>query len=225
MGTLVALDPPAPRLRHALAARLGVTVTEAQAGQALAAEIAYYRAHLQEGRDPEALDALRGRCARVLAEALPPDPRLRSVSTAGLVDVLLAALHFSAFPDAVALLRAPRDAGQVVVVVSNWDASLPDVLDRVGLGPMLDAVLASAAVGARKPSAAIFARALELAGCAPGEALHVGDSLEEDIEGARAAGIDAVLLRRDGSGGPPGVPTIASLAELGRVEGIPTVGR
>jgi len=44
--------------------------------------------------------------------------------------------------------------------------------------------------------------------------VHVGDSLEEDVVGARAAGIEAVLLRRDGRPGPSGVRTIASLAEL-----------
>jgi putative hydrolase of the HAD superfamily len=223
MGTLVTLDPPAPRLRAELAAALGVSVTEAQARHALATEIAFYRAHMQEGRDPDTLAALRGQCARVLAQALPPDPRLTGASTSALTDVLLAALHFSAFPDAAGALRQARAAGQAVIVVSNWDVSLPEVLDRVGLGPLLDAVLTSAGEGAPKPSAVIFRRALARAGCAPGDALHVGDSLEEDVVGARAAGIPAVLLRRDGSPGPAGVPTVASLTEVARLDGTPTV--
>jgi putative hydrolase of the HAD superfamily len=63
---------------------------------------------------------------------------------------------------------------------------------------MLDAVVTSAAVGARKPDGPIFARALELAGCEPDEALHVGDSLVEDGAGARAAGIRALLIDRSG---------------------------
>ena len=60
----------------------------------------------------------------------------------------------------------------------------------------------------------MFEQALRLAGAAAGEAVHVGDSVEEDVDGARAAGIDAVLVRRDGSPGPEGVRTIRALTEL-----------
>jgi putative hydrolase of the HAD superfamily len=88
------------------------------------------------------------------------------------------------------------------------------VLDRAGLAPLLDRILTAAELGVRKPSGEIFMRALAVAGVGPQEAVHVGDSLEEDVAGARAAGIEAVLLRRDGRPGPSGVRTIASLAEL-----------
>jgi putative hydrolase of the HAD superfamily len=110
-----------------------------------------------------------------------------------------------------------------VVVVSNWDVSLADVLERVGLAPLVDAVVTSAAVGAAKPSPAIFAHALGLAGVAAQDALHVGDSLDEDVRGAAACGISAVLLRRDEDPVPAaagdsvsteGVATIGGLAEL-----------
>jgi putative hydrolase of the HAD superfamily len=66
----------------------------------------------------------------------------------------------------------------------------------------------SATVGARKPDPEIFRAALEAAGCGAGEALHVGDSGEEDIAGARAAGIRAVLIDRRGGG------DVSSLAEI-----------
>jgi putative hydrolase of the HAD superfamily len=99
------------------------------------------------------------------------------------------------------------------VCVSNWDCSLPDVLDRCELGELVDGVVTSAGVGARKPDPAIFAPALALAECAPAEALHVGDTAAEDVEAARAAGIPALLIDREGGG------DIASLAEIeGRVE-------
>jgi putative hydrolase of the HAD superfamily len=99
-----------------------------------------------------------------------------------------------------------------VAVVSNWDVSLGAVLDRLGVS--VDAVVASAAVGAAKPDPAIFAAALDRLGVAPADAVHVGDSLEHDVAGARASGLRAVLLRRDGGRGPADVPVIASLAEL-----------
>jgi putative hydrolase of the HAD superfamily len=79
---------------------------------------------------------------------------------------------------------------------------------------LFDGIVTSAQVGARKPAAAIFQRALSLLGVPPARAVHVGDSLHEDVEGARSAGIGAVLLRRDGEPGPAGVRTVASLTEL-----------
>jgi putative hydrolase of the HAD superfamily len=71
LGTLVRLEPPAPRLRRELASRFGLRVSEAEAELAIAAEIAYYRAHLDEGRDLSSVAALRVRCAEALAAALP----------------------------------------------------------------------------------------------------------------------------------------------------------
>jgi putative hydrolase of the HAD superfamily len=102
------------------------------------------------------------------------------------------------------------------VVASNWDISLHEVLERTGLRERLDGVATSAEVGASKPDARLFAAALELAGAAPQETVHVGDSLAEDVEGALGAGLRAVWLRRaDGAGEPPpGVAVIRSLDEL-----------
>jgi len=100
------------------------------------------------------------------------------------------------------------------VVVSNWDVSLTEVLEQLELAPLLDGVVTSAHVGAAKPAPQIFRAALALAQTDAAQAIHVGDSLEHDVHGARAAGLGAVLLRRDGGPGPPGVATIASLAEL-----------
>jgi putative hydrolase of the HAD superfamily len=99
-------------------------------------------------------------------------------------------------------------------VVSNWDAGLPEVLCRAGLGGF-DAVLASAAEGVAKPDPELFRRALRRLGVATG-AVHVGDRWREDVEGAGAAGVRAVLLARDGSSLPASadVPVITSLEGL-----------
>jgi putative hydrolase of the HAD superfamily len=219
LGTLLALEPPAPRLRAQLADRFGVELSLEAAQAAIAAEIGYYRAHLQDGRDGASLAALRLRCAQVLREALPGDARARLPDREPLVETLLASLHFDPFPDACSALPRLRDGGARLVVVSNWDVSLHEVLERVGIATSVDAIVTSAEAGARKPDPAIFARALELARAAAGEAIHVGDSPGEDVAGARAAGIEPVLIRRAGgtstTGAPPaGVRTIASLDEL-----------
>jgi putative hydrolase of the HAD superfamily len=99
-------------------------------------------------------------------------------------------------------------------VVSNWDVSLHDVLERAGLGELFDGVLTSAEAGARKPSPRIFEQALRLADADAGAAIHIGDSLEEDVAGALAAGIEPVLINRTGAVVREGVRTVESLVEL-----------
>jgi putative hydrolase of the HAD superfamily len=214
LGTLVALEPPGPLLRRGLEARAGVKVSAAEADVALAAEISYYRAHLHEGRDRQSVAGLRRRCAQVLLDALPA--RAQPIDVDSLEAVLLDALRFSAFADAREAIEAVRRARARAIVVSNWDVSLEDVLARLRLAPLLDGVVTSAQAGARKPSEAIFEQALDLFGVAPERAVHVGDSMDEDVAGARRAGIEPILLRRDGQPGPPGVRTISSLSELAR---------
>jgi HAD superfamily hydrolase (TIGR01509 family) len=212
LGTLLELEPPAPRLRTELLQRFGVQISETDAQRAIAAEIAYYRAHLDQGRDPVALAALRSRCAEALREGLPDDERIGAIDNAELTSALLASLRFEPFSDVRPALAAARAAGRRLVVLSNWDVSLNEVLERLGLAQMLDGIVTSAAFGVRKPSPEIFEHALGVAGVAAHDALHVGDSLAEDVAGARAAGIEAVLIKRDGEPGPPGVRTIATLA-------------
>ena len=207
LGTLLHFEPPAPRLRDELRKRLGVEVPLETAEAAIKAEIAYYRAHLHEGRDAESVDALR----RAAAEAMRPMLGIDG----DLTDALLASLHFRAYPDAAPALRALRERGLSVVVVSNWDHSLHERLAETGLAPLVDGAVASAELGHAKPDRAIFEHALRLAGAEPGSALHAGDAPREDVEGALAAGLRAVLVARDGSAvAPAGVPVIRSLAEL-----------
>src|SRR5947199_5524805 len=71
LGTLLELQPPAPRLREICARELGLEVPLDDAQRAIEAEIAYYRAHLDEGRDHASLAALRSSCAEALRGALP----------------------------------------------------------------------------------------------------------------------------------------------------------
>jgi putative hydrolase of the HAD superfamily len=194
LGTLVELEPP---WEHAGAFADGVP--RERLISALRAEMAYYREHSHEGRDAESLADLRERCASVVSRELG-----RPVSAESLME----AIRFRAFPDATPALDSLRNRGLSLACVSNWDCSLPDVLARCGLRGSLDAVLASATVGSRKPEPEIFAAALRAADCPPEQALHVGDTREEDLDGARAAGIRALLLDRDGNG------DIASLAEI-----------
>ena len=215
MGTLVTLDAPVPRLRAQLRARFGVAVSEQEAAAALRAEIAFYRAHMGEGRDPESLLDLRLRCAAVLRDALPAGAGTAAIGVDELLKALLASLRFTALPDARVALLAVRARGVRVVAVSNWDVSVLEVLEQTGLAPLLDGTVCSAVIGVAKPDPAVFAYALSLAGARAADALHVGDSPSDDVAGALAAGIEPVLIDRAGDGERvAGVRTIRGLDEL-----------
>ena len=214
LGTLVELEPPAPQLRAGLARELGIEISLAEAQRAIEAEIAFYRAHLDEGSDPASLASLRRACGEALRRGLPRSVALGRASPDAVTSVLLASLHFRAFPDVRPALERLRERSVRLVVVSNWDVSLHEVLARLELAPMLDAVLTSAEAAARKPAREIFEQALGLAGVDPGHAVHLGDSMAEDVEGARAAGITPILMRRGDGPIPPGVEVVATLSEL-----------
>ena len=208
-GTLLDIEASGARLSAELRRRAAVDVS-AQAGDAaFRAEIAFYLDHHMEGRDPSSLERLRDRCARVVADALGLD----GVDLVTVRAAMLAALRFRAHPDAAPALRELRRRGLRLVAASNWDCSLADALAAAGLAGLLDGVEASAAAGAAKPDPRLFRAALAAAGVEPQAAIHVGDSVEHDVRGARAAGIRAVLLARDGAA-PPGVPAIRSLGQL-----------
>ena len=209
MGTLVELQPPAPRLR-ALLADEGFSVSEERAGAAFGAEIAYYLDHHLDGATRDGLADLRDRCAATMLEAL----ELPGLGHTAARRAMLEALEFTAYPDAAPALKALRAGGRRLAIVSNWDCSLADWLEPAGLIGLVDFVVTSAATGAAKPDPVIFRTALELLGAEQAGAVHVGDSLAKDIGGAREAGIRAILLARDGKQPPAGVETIRSLADL-----------
>jgi putative hydrolase of the HAD superfamily len=216
LGTLVALEHPAPRLIALMAERHTIEVAPADANRALRAEMIYYRAQCIRAADADALEQLRLECAAILASEL--GGAVLEVPAAALVSTLRDSLAFVAFPDAHGALARWRAAGARLVVASNWDISLHGVLAQLGLLDGLDAVVTSAEVGCSKPAGELFAAALARAGVDASAAVHIGDSLAEDVEGARAAGIEAVWLRRasDAGGGsaPAGVRVIATLEEF-----------
>ncbi|MCC7353347.1 MAG: HAD family hydrolase, partial [Anaerolineae bacterium] len=102
------------------------------------------------------------------------------------------------FPDTLPTLKALRERGYRLGVISNWDWSLPELLDRMGLSRHFEVIAVSARVGANKPHPAIFRHALNHLGVPPERALHVGDNPEADAEGARGVGMTGVLLDRSG---------------------------
>ncbi|HET9184569.1 MAG TPA: HAD-IA family hydrolase [Solirubrobacterales bacterium] len=220
LGTLVELVPPAPALAARLREGHGLDVTPAAAARAFAAEISYYRRHHLEGADDRSLARLRWRCAEVLHAALP-DPVQVELDVDSLLPEMLASLRFRPLPGAEEALAGARERGLRLAVVSNWDVSLAGILRELELDRHLDAIVSSAEVGEAKPQPAVFRRALERLGLEPAAALHVGDSWDLDVAGARAAGLEPVLLapgasadgreRRDGVLVLPSLTAFAAL--------------
>ena len=118
------------------------------------------------------------------------------------------------YPDVSPTLDSLETAGYRLGIVSNWDSSLPALLDGLGLAGRFQAILVSAVEEVGKPDAEIFHRACARLGVEPGQALHVGDALREDYEGARAAGLRALLLDREDRQQAP-AEKIRSLEEIG----------
>ena len=120
------------------------------------------------------------------------------------------------FEDVIPTLEALRSRGFKLGVVSNWDERLRPLLRKLKLTGYFDAVVVSCEAGACKPSPVIFREAARALGLRPAQILHVGDSREADVRGARAAGGHALWLRRKQQLPQPGV--ISSLRELAFAE-------
>ena len=206
LGTLLELDGPVPRLMRELRERHGIEVAPPDAARAVKAEMAHYRANLHRARDRARLAEVRRECGDVVARELGIEEDV--------TDALLAAIVFTPFPEVPDVLRRMRARGEKLIVASNWDVSLDEALERTGLRELVDGAVNSAVVGSAKPAPEVFRRALELAGAVPEEAMHVGDDVKADVEGARALGIEPVLVLREGGTAPPGVRTVRTLVEL-----------
>jgi putative hydrolase of the HAD superfamily len=102
------------------------------------------------------------------------------------------------FPDVIPALQAMRDAGLRLAVVSNWGWTAPELLHLLELARYFEVLSISARVGYQKPHPAIFEHALELLGARPDEAIHIGDDAGADVVGARRAGIEPILIAREG---------------------------
>lgn len=118
------------------------------------------------------------------------------------------------FPETVATLEQLKAQEIELGIVSNFDSRLFAVLRGLGIADFFDTVTISSLAHAAKPAPRIFRVALDKHALDPEEALHVGDSLRDDVEGAAQAGLHAVLLDRQGRHRETGIRVIRSLGEI-----------
>lgn len=198
-NTLLFADPSIPEVFSTVARRLGHPVTVRDVEPCLADVDAYYQdQYLRDG------DFW---CVHERAVQLWLDMYTMMADYCGIqngVDELAQAVYdeyrlpenWSLFPDVEACLKGLKRRGFRLGVISNWDATLESLLRSLGMLPYFDEVIASAAVGCRKPHRAIFEIACERIGISPDQAVHVGDLPEADGQGASNAGLRAILIDR-----------------------------
>ncbi len=120
---------------------------------------------------------------------------------------------------AAALLRAVRDLGWAVVIVTNNIVSEQRLkLARIGLADLVDHLVTSEEVGVSKPHAGIFHHALGTVNAGPADAVMLGDAWPADVDGARGVGIRPVWLNRHGTISPD--PSVAELRALTPTEDV-----
>jgi HAD superfamily hydrolase (TIGR01549 family) len=118
------------------------------------------------------------------------------------------------FPETRSVLESLRSRGYHLGLISNGHDGLLKILQYHGLDKLLETVTYSQEVGVEKPSPKVFTTALERAHCAPSDALHVGDSIPADVEGALGSGLHAVWLNREQHHASVDCLTIHTLDEL-----------
>ncbi len=212
--TLIFDDPP---LRERFGAALrdaGIAHSPRRLPEAFRAGENYALTCYLQGTPWDDPGVMRESAARVLeALGLPPpsDAQWRTLSAS------LRAVPFTrrVHPGTVPLLGELKRRGFALGVISDWDASLPDLLADWGLAPYFDAVAASSRVGVTKPARALFLDALRRADAEPSESLHVGDWHALDVAGARGVGMHALLFDHAGRTPDADCPRVTTFEEMG----------
>jgi HAD superfamily hydrolase (TIGR01509 family) len=121
------------------------------------------------------------------------------------------------FPDVVPTLTKLKSAGFTLVITSNWHCGLGGFCRALGLGHLVDHVVASAEVGSEKPDGVIFAETCRRLGVSPHEVVHVGDTVDADYDGALGAGMHAVIIDRYQKVGDTTATVVADLPQLAQL--------
>jgi putative hydrolase of the HAD superfamily len=123
--------------------------------------------------------------------------------------------HARLFPEVTKVLQQLRDRGLKLGIITNGlKSDIDKLLPQVGLNNEFDTVVVIDLVGKMKPDKAIFHHALKQLDVKPNEALFIGDRIEEDYNGAKNAGIKALLIDRENKTIEKNVDKIQSLEEI-----------
>lgn len=213
VGTLIEAAPPVAEVYASVAAGQGIGVEPAEVK-------ARFRHHfgaieVDELRGPMVTDEARERrrWRRIVAGVLPdlPDP---DGGFEALWDHFARADSWRCFPDVGPALRAIEALGLPCRIASNFDSRLRGIVEGLPeLAGRAEGLVVSSEVGYRKPHPEFFRAACARLGLPPGRVLSVGDDAANDLEGARRAGLPAVLIDRDDRA-PRDLPRFPDLVSL-----------
>jgi len=202
VGTLLFPRSPVSHTYVEHARRHGVNLTEDHVRSAFREAFARQEEldHAAGWRTDETRERARWRA--IVGDVLPGTDADRCF--ARLWDWFSTPAAWSVHPEAGPVLRKLLDRGLTVGVGSNFDSRLL----RLGevfpeLAPVRGRCVISSLVGWRKPAAQFFAALVNAAGCEPAQVLYVGDDLRNDVEGATAAGLRAILFDPAGASHRP----------------------
>ena len=123
--------------------------------------------------------------------------------------------NFGLYEDVLPCLDALKAAGIRMALLSNaLGHGVEEIVAHFALDDYMAAAVSSLDTGAVKPAPRMFSTLFGLLGISAADAVMVGDSLEDDVNGAIACGCPAVLLDRSGRRRDLAVPRLQSLAEL-----------
>jgi putative hydrolase of the HAD superfamily len=201
--TLMYVHPDVPTLYLQTCTELGIVCTLPDMQRALHAGEKMYRAALRNGRTfessmQEARDFWQEYNELILAELGVTERRAELALAC--TERFWHPQSWRTFPEVHDVLRALRDAGLQLAVISNFTDALVALCETHELDGYFDVLIASAVTGAQKPDAAIFREALRRTGANPATSVHIGDNYIADILGARASGITGILVDRSRTG-------------------------
>lgn len=202
VGTLFGVRGSVGAVYSAIALKFGVEVPTETLNQAFLQAFAASESPVFPGADPEEIPECEFEWWRAIA--------LRTFQQAGVLtqfadfDDFFDQLynHFATaepwfiYPDVLPALEAWQKIGIELGIVSNFDSRLYWVLEALKLKEFFTSITISTEVGFAKPDPKIFAIALQQHSCAANHAWHIGDSFRQDYQGAKAAGLRAILLDR-----------------------------
>ncbi|MCU0536751.1 MAG: HAD family hydrolase [Hydrococcus sp. Prado102] len=100
------------------------------------------------------------------------------------------------YPDVIPALKGWRQQNIQLGIISNFDSRIYLILESLQLADFFSSITISSEAGSAKPQSQIFSAALKKHNCLAQEAWHIGDSLKEDYQGAKAAGLKPFLIKR-----------------------------
>jgi len=214
-NTLAYFDPPRDKTYADIANELGVNSTPEGVAEALPAADAYWRT--ENFKAPIRQREQEGKIAvyteygiRILAGTnATPDQALQMLAKAFEIGFV-----FKAFEDALPALKLVKYKKLTAGLISNVGQEIDSYCTDLGFDPYLDFKVTSFEVGYDKPRPEIFQLALDKAGVKADEAVYIGDQYDQDILGARAVGMKAVLIDRNHTSKKYDCPVITTLLQL-----------